>query len=67
MKIKLQIISENKDESAIAVFELDEGTITFLSGEGLIAIIKRSIESSRSSIAPKEDLVEMERFNDVEL
>lgn len=67
MKIKLEIISENEDGSAIATVELDRETINFLSGEGLMAIIERAIESSESYIAPKEDLVEMERFNDVEL
>jgi hypothetical protein len=67
MKIKLEIISENEDGSAIATVELDRETINFLSGEGLMAIIERAIESSKSYIAPKEDLVEMERFNDVEL
>ena len=66
MKIKLEIISENEDGSAIATVELDRETINFLSGEGLMAIIERAIESSESYIAPKEDLVEMERFNDVE-
>jgi|APCry1669189369_1035219.scaffolds.fasta_scaffold06913_8 hypothetical protein len=67
MKVKLEIISENEDGSAIATVELDRETINFLSGEGLMAIIERAIESSESYIAPKEDLVEMERFNDVEL
>jgi hypothetical protein len=67
MKIKLEIISENEDGSAIATVELDRETINFLSGEGLMAIIERAIESSESYSAPKKDLVEMERFNDVEL
>jgi len=67
MKVKLEIISENEDGSAIATVELDRETINFLSGEGLMAIIERAIESSESYIAPKKDLVEMERFNDVEL
>ena len=67
MKITLKITRENEDGSAIATVELDRETINFLSGEGLMAIIERAIESSESYIAPKKDLVEMERFNDVEL
>ena len=54
MNIKLDIVSEQKDGSAIATLELDKEAINFFVGEGFIAVLKRSIKTSESYVPPEE-------------
>ena len=63
MDIRVKMIKELEDGSAICTLEMDEETKEFLIGEGFLTIIKRALETSESYIEPKP----LEENKDVEL
>jgi hypothetical protein len=54
MNIKMEIVKENEDGSAIALLELDKDAISYLCGEGMLTIIKRGLASSESYVDPEK-------------
>lgn len=54
MEIKCKMIKELPDGSAIVTIDLDEDAKEFLVGEGFLAIVKRSLASSKSYISPAD-------------
>ena len=76
MNIKMEIVKENEDGSAIALLELDKDAISFLCSEGMLTIIKRGLANSESYVDPekygevknlKEDAPKPRRKKNVEL
>ncbi len=54
MNIKMEIVKENEDGSAIAVLELDKDAISYLCGEGMLTVIKRGLADSESYVDPEK-------------
>ena len=52
MNIKMEIVKENEDGSAIALLELDKDAISFLCSEGMLTVIKRGLANSESYVDP---------------
>jgi len=51
--ISVQYFKELPDGSAIVMFDMDEETKQFFIGEGILAVLKRSVASSESYIKPE--------------
>jgi len=53
MNITVEMLKELPDGSAICTLTLDKESIQFLIGEGFLAVLKRSLETSESYVQPE--------------
>jgi hypothetical protein len=56
MQIKVEKMKEMEDGSAIVWLEMDSESKDFFIGEGFLAVLKRSIESSESYFKESENV-----------
>jgi len=63
MNVIVKKMKELPDGSAICTLDLDEEAKEYLIGEGFLAVIRRSLETSKSLVKPEM----LEETKDVEL
>jgi hypothetical protein len=53
VNIRIQKLIEQADGSAIVLLDMDNDAKEFFIGEGFLAVLKRSIDTSESYISPE--------------
>jgi len=53
MNIKVQKLIEQADGSAIVLLDMDNDAKEFFISEGFLAVLKRSLDTSKSYISPE--------------
>jgi hypothetical protein len=53
MELTVKVIKELDDGGAICTLDMDRETVEYLIGEGFLAVLKRSLDTSESRIKPE--------------
>lgn len=54
MEIRIEIVKELEDGSAVITFEGDKEARDFLIGEGLVSVLTKGLELSKTYIKPEQ-------------